>query len=60
MKKIKKKIHKTKSWLFEKTVTDNFLANAIKKKNRETQISNIRYERKVIITDHLDTKSLLK
>ena len=55
------KIHKTKSWFFEKiNKIDKPLARIIKKKRKKTQINRIRNEKGEVTTDTAKIQSIMR
>ena len=61
MKGIIAKIHKTKSWFFEKVnKIDKSLARLIKKKREKIQINKIRKENGEITTDNTEIQRIIR
>ena len=55
------KIHKTKSWFFEKiNKIDKPLARLIKKKREKNQINKIRNEKGEVTTDHAEIQRIIR
>ena len=61
MKETIAKIHKTKSWLFEKiNKIDKLLAGLIKKKREKTQINRNRNEKGEVTTDTVEIQRIMR